>query len=127
VSGERHDADGPEIRAISEGGLDAWVRAYDASYLLPTPEGARAFCREFYAPDRSLGAFSAGRRVGAFRGLDVEVTVPGGAVSRADRMLRTAARRRGAAARGGERVGEQAGLRQDQGGPASPRPTATTR
>lgn len=52
----------------------------DASFLVPTPEGAVDYVREFYLPGRSLGAFSGQRCVGTFRGLDLDVTVPGGAV-----------------------------------------------
>jgi hypothetical protein len=54
VEGGRQDSGDPEIRAITEGELGAWVRAHDASYLLPTPEGALAFCEVFYSPGPAL-------------------------------------------------------------------------
>lgn len=56
----------------------------DVSFLMPSPAGAVAFCREFLIPGRSLGAFSGQRCVGTFRSLDLEVTVPGGAAAPAE-------------------------------------------
>jgi predicted acetyltransferase len=69
-----------EIRAIDDGEIEVWLRALDASFLMPTPDEGAAFYEEFYRPGRALGAFCAGRCVGTFRGLDLELTVPGGAV-----------------------------------------------
>ena len=69
-----------EIRTITEADLADWAYVLDDSFLYPLPEGAVAFRREFFTPGRSLGAFDAGRCVGTLRSLDLEVTVPGGAV-----------------------------------------------
>jgi predicted acetyltransferase len=75
---ERRDS-GIQIRAITDGELGDWLRALDASFLMATPDGAVPFFREIASPGRSLGAFSAQRCVGTLRGLDLEITVPGGA------------------------------------------------
>ena len=75
---ERPDS-GIQIRAITDGELGDWLRALDASFLMATPDGAVPFFREIASPGRSLGAFSAQRCVGTLRGLDLEITVPGGA------------------------------------------------
>src|SRR5579859_622345 len=48
--------------------------------MATTPDGAVAYLRELFSPGRSLGAFSARHCVGTLRSLDLEVTVPGGAV-----------------------------------------------
>lgn len=74
---------GIQIRAITNGELGDWLRALDASFLMSTPDGAVAFFRELASPGRSLGAFSAQRCVGTLRSLDLEITVPGGAVVQA--------------------------------------------
>src|SRR5215472_642575 len=68
------------IRTITDGELGDWVVALDASFLMATPDGAVAFFKEIASPGRSLGAFSAQRCVGTLRSLDLEITVPGGAV-----------------------------------------------
>jgi predicted acetyltransferase len=72
------DASHVEVRPITENELGTWVHAMDSCFLMPTPEGAVDYCREFYSPGRSLGAFSGPRCVGTFRNLDLEITVPGG-------------------------------------------------
>jgi predicted acetyltransferase len=88
-----------EIRPVNEGELDAWVHALDASFLLTVPDGAVAFMKELHAPGRSLGAFGAGRCLGTFRSLDLEVTVPGGGAVGAEGVTNVAVipdyRRRG--------------------------------
>ena len=78
------DASDVEIRPVTEDELEAWVRAMQASFLEPALEGATDYAREFYTPGRSLGAFSGKRCVGTFRGLDLELTVPGGALLAAE-------------------------------------------
>lgn len=80
VSDAGRDASGVQIRPITEDELDPWVRAMDASFLMSTPDGGVEYVREFFVPGRALGAFSGQRCVGTFRGLDLEITVPGGAV-----------------------------------------------
>lgn len=80
VGNGQRDASDVEIRPVTEDELDPWVRAKDASFLEPTPDGAADYVREFYTPGRVLGAFSGLRCVGTFRGFDLEITVPGGAV-----------------------------------------------
>jgi predicted acetyltransferase len=79
----RRDTGDVEIRTITDGELGDWLRALDASFLMSTPDGAVAFFRELASPGRCLGAFSAQRCVGTLRGLDLEITVPGGAVVQA--------------------------------------------
>jgi predicted acetyltransferase len=78
MSGREPGARDVAIRPITEGELDAWVAAMDASFLLPVPAGAVPFVRELSAPGRSVGAFAADQCVGTLRSLDLEVTVPGG-------------------------------------------------
>jgi predicted acetyltransferase len=68
-----------DVRPISEDEISTWTLAADASFLMATPDGALAYRRELFQPGRSLGAFRSQRCVGAFRGLDLEITVPGGA------------------------------------------------
>jgi predicted acetyltransferase len=80
MSDLRRDSSDIQIRALSDGELDGWLRALDVSFLSATPDGAVAFFREFYGRGRALGAFSAQRCVGTLRCLDLEITVPGGAV-----------------------------------------------
>jgi predicted acetyltransferase len=80
MNDRRHDSSDIQIRSISNGDLDGWLRALDGSFLSATPDGAVAFFREFYGPGRALGAFSAQRCVGTLRSLDLEITIPGGAV-----------------------------------------------
>lgn len=77
-TGER-GADDFDVRPITEDELSAWTQAMDASFLMPTPDGALAYRREYFQPGRALGAFSGQRCAGTFRGIDLEVTVPGGA------------------------------------------------
>jgi predicted acetyltransferase len=84
VGNAQPDASDVEIRPITEDELDTWVRATRASFLEPTLEGSIDYAREFYTPGRSLGAFGGQRCVGTFRSLDLELTVPGGAVLAAE-------------------------------------------
>lgn len=66
-----------DIRAIGESELDMWVRALDASFLQPVPEGAMALREQLFTPGRSLGGFSATECVATLRSLDIHLTVPG--------------------------------------------------
>jgi predicted acetyltransferase len=96
---ERQDSRDIQIGAITESELSAWVHALDASFLLAVPEGAVTFFKELHIPGRSLGAFSVERCVGTLRSLDLEVTVPRGAVVGAEGITNVAVvpdhRRRG--------------------------------
>ncbi|MFE7188795.1 GNAT family N-acetyltransferase [Kitasatospora sp. NPDC057541] len=76
--------DGIEIRAVGEDEVEAWDRALAVGFLRSHVGRATEFRRRQWQPGRMLGAFDDGRIVATFRSFDAELTVPGGAVVKAD-------------------------------------------
>ncbi|MFJ3214642.1 GNAT family N-acetyltransferase [Kitasatospora sp. NPDC086801] len=75
---------GLRIRAITEGEVAAWDRALSLGFLRSHVGSAADFRRRQWEPGRMLGGFDGDRCIATFRSFDVELTVPGGAVVRAD-------------------------------------------
>ncbi|MFE7531282.1 GNAT family N-acetyltransferase [Kitasatospora sp. NPDC057542] len=75
---------GVEIRAIAEGEIAEWDRAFRLGFLRPHVGSAEESWRLRYEPGRLLAAVDGGRHVATFRSFDVELTVPGGATVQAD-------------------------------------------
>ncbi|MFF4651833.1 GNAT family N-acetyltransferase [Streptomyces sp. NPDC001380] len=75
---------GIDIREITEDDLPGWDRAVNAGFLRSGGQDGTEFRRAFFEPGRSLGAYDGDRCVGTFRSFATELTVPGGAVVRAD-------------------------------------------
>jgi predicted acetyltransferase len=87
------------IKPIAEDELAAWIQAMDTGFLIPTPDGAEAYVKEFLLPGRTLGGFDGRDCVATLRSLDLELTIPGGACVPAEGITNVAVvpshRRRG--------------------------------
>lgn len=68
-----------EVRKVRDEEFDAWCDATDVGFHAPHRRGAGPQRRHWIDLDRCWGAFADGRPVGTFRGLRLELTVPGGA------------------------------------------------
>ncbi|GAA0450260.1 GNAT family N-acetyltransferase [Streptomyces sp. NPDC046215] len=71
----------PDIRTVTPSDLPDWVRAMRTAFLQPpAPSKQEIETRAaHFVPDRSQGAFDAGRCVATFRSFAQRLTVPGGA------------------------------------------------
>ncbi|GHD96681.1 GNAT family N-acetyltransferase [Streptomyces naganishii] len=75
-----------EIRSVTDAEIPDWIRALNTGFLrAPTVSEAEvADRRSLSIPDRTLGAFDAGRCVATFRSFPQELTAVGGAAVPAD-------------------------------------------
>ena len=69
-----------EVRKVREEEFDQWCDAIDVGFYAPHRRGDGPQRRRWFEIDRCWGAFSDGKPVGTYRGLRLELTVPGGAV-----------------------------------------------
>ncbi|MFF2350079.1 GNAT family N-acetyltransferase [Kitasatospora sp. NPDC058115] len=76
--------EGIAIRAIGEDEVEEWDRALAVGFLRSHVGRATEFRRRQWEPGRMIGAFDGDRIVATFRSFDAELTVPGGAVVKAD-------------------------------------------
>jgi predicted acetyltransferase len=67
-----------EVRKVKDEEFDGWCDAIDVGFHSPHRRGEGPQRRQWIALDRCWGAFADGRPVGTFRGLELELTVPGG-------------------------------------------------
>lgn len=67
-----------DVRRVRDDEFDAWCEAIDIGFHDPKNRGDSRR-RKYFELDRCWGAFDAGRPVGTFRSLSLEITVPGGA------------------------------------------------
>jgi len=73
-----------DVRKVREEEFDAWSDAIDIGFFTPKNRGDGPRRRRWNDLDRCWGAFDQGRPVGTFRGIELELTVPGGAFARLD-------------------------------------------
>jgi predicted acetyltransferase len=73
-----------DVRKVREDEFDAWSDAVDIGFIMPRNRGDGPRRRAWNDLDRCWGAFDQGRPVGTFRGIELELTVPGGAFVRHD-------------------------------------------
>ncbi|MGP4046333.1 GNAT family N-acetyltransferase [Streptomyces sp. 2A115] len=75
-----------DVRTITEDEIPEWIRALNTGFLRPpsVPETEVADRSTYIVPERTLGAFDAGRCVGTFRSFGQEVTAVGGGAVAAD-------------------------------------------
>lgn len=75
-----------DVRPISEDEIPAWIRALNTGFLRP-PSASEAEVADrstYIVPERTLGAFDAGRCVATFRSFEQQLTAVGGAAVAAD-------------------------------------------
>ncbi|MBO1415506.1 GNAT family N-acetyltransferase [Streptomyces sp. FH025] len=75
---------GLQVRAITEDEVGAWDRALAFGFLRPHAGDATEVRRRQWETSRLVAGFDGDRQIATFRSLDAELTVPGGAVVRAD-------------------------------------------
>ncbi|MFD4988054.1 GNAT family N-acetyltransferase [Streptomyces sp. NPDC058374] len=68
------------IREITEEDLDAWGRAYSKGNFVAYRPASLERRRRVFEPGRWLGAYEREECVGTFRGLALDLSVPGGAL-----------------------------------------------
>ena len=68
-----------EVRKVRDDEFDAWCDAIDVGFHSPSERGAGPIRRQWMEMDRCWGAFADGKPVGTYRGLALDLTVPGGA------------------------------------------------
>jgi predicted acetyltransferase len=68
-----------EVRRVQDDEFDAWSDAIDVGFHSPHHRGDGPLRRRWIELDRCWGAFDEGRPVGTYRGLTLELTVPGAA------------------------------------------------
>jgi predicted acetyltransferase len=68
-----------DVRKVREDEFDAWSDAIDIGFISPNNRGDGVRRRRWFDLNRCWGAFDDGRPVGTFRGIELELTVPGGA------------------------------------------------
>ena len=68
-----------DVRRVRENEFDAWSDAIDLGFITPKRRGDGVRRRRWFELERCWGAFDEGRPVGTFRGIGLELTVPGGA------------------------------------------------
>jgi predicted acetyltransferase len=68
-----------DVRRVQEDEFNAWSDAIDIGFNTPRNRGQGVRRRRWSELERCWGAFDGGRPVGTFRGIGVELTVPGGA------------------------------------------------
>lgn len=73
-----------DVRRVREDEFDAWSDAIDIGFISPANRGDGVRRRRWFDLDRCWGAFDEGRPVGTLRGIELELTVPGGAFVRND-------------------------------------------
>ncbi|MFE2108537.1 GNAT family N-acetyltransferase [Kitasatospora sp. NPDC059463] len=84
VKDQGDGVEGIAIRAIGEDEVEEWDRALAVGFLRSHVGRATEFRRRQWEPGRMIGAFDGDRIVATFRSFDAELTVPGGAVVKAD-------------------------------------------
>jgi predicted acetyltransferase len=75
-----------DVRAITKSEIPDWIRALSTGFLRPpaVPESEIADRSSYIVPERTLGAFDAGRCVATFRSFPQELTTVGGTPVPAD-------------------------------------------
>ena len=73
-----------DVRKVREDEFDAWSDAIDLGFFSPKDRGNGARRRRWNDLDRCWAAFDQGRPVGTLRGIEFELTVPGGVFVRHD-------------------------------------------
>src|ERR1700730_17315193 len=68
-----------DVRNVREDEFDAWSDAIDIGFISPNNRGDGVRRRRWFDLNRCWGAFDDGRPVGTFRGVELELTVRGGA------------------------------------------------
>lgn len=68
------------VREITEDDLDGWGRAYSKGNFVPYRAASLERRRRVFEPGRWLGAYEGEECVGTFRGLALDLSVPGGAL-----------------------------------------------
>ncbi|MEV7598020.1 GNAT family N-acetyltransferase [Kitasatospora sp. NPDC089797] len=75
---------GLQVRAVSVDEVEEWNRALNFGFLRPHAGVSPELRRRQWEPGRMQAGFDGDRQIATFRSFDVELTVPGGAVVRAD-------------------------------------------
>ncbi|MFJ4190453.1 GNAT family N-acetyltransferase [Kitasatospora sp. NPDC089509] len=78
--------DGLQVRAVSVDEVEEWNRALNFGFLRPHAGIAPGLRRRQWEPGRMQAGFDGDRQIATFRSFDVELTVPGGALVRADAL-----------------------------------------
>ena len=73
-----------DVRRVRDDEFDAWSDAIDIGFISPQNRGDGPRRRPWFDLERCWGAFDEGTPVGSLRGIDLELTVPGGAAVRTD-------------------------------------------
>jgi predicted acetyltransferase len=68
-----------DVRRVHEDEFDAWSDTLDVGFIDPKRRGEGPSRRRWMDLNRCWGAFDAGKPVGTLRGIEFELTVPGGA------------------------------------------------
>jgi predicted acetyltransferase len=68
-----------DVRRVAEEEFNDWCDATDVGFLMPGRRGDGPRRRAWYEIDRCWGCFDGDRVVGSLRGIDLRMTVPGGA------------------------------------------------
>ncbi|MFE3504401.1 GNAT family N-acetyltransferase [Kitasatospora sp. NPDC059146] len=75
---------GIQVRAVAVDEVEEWNRALNFGFLRPHAGVAPELRRRQWQPGRMVAGFDGDRQIATFRSFDVDLTVPGGAVVRAD-------------------------------------------